>query len=120
MAHFAQLDENNVVIQVIVVSNDVLLDSGNESESKGVQFCNSLLGGVWKQTSYNAKFRKNFAGIGSTYNPELDAFIHPKPYSSWNLIEETCQWVAPKEMPVDGNFYKWNENTLTWDEITNE
>lgn len=120
MAHFAQLDENNTVIKVIVVANNVLLDNEIESEFKGVEFCKSLLGGYWKQTSYNAKFRKNFAGIGSTYNLALDAFIHPKPFSSWILNEETCKWVAPTNMPVDGNFYQWNETTLTWDEIINE
>jgi len=78
MAHFAQLDENNIVTQVIVVNNSELLDeSGNESEAKGIAFCQSLFGGNWKQTSYNANFRKNYAGIGYTYDPVADEFNPP-------------------------------------------
>lgn len=93
MAHFAQLDDNNVVTQVIVVANEELLDNGVESESKGVAFCQSLLGGNWIQTSYNGTIRKNFAGIGYTYDPVRDVFIPPMPIEgNWILNEDTCQW----------------------------
>ncbi len=95
MAHFAQL-ENNIVKQVIVVSNqDILDENGQESEEKGIAFCSNLLGGTWKQTSYNGKIRKNYAGIGYTYDEGRDAFIAPKPYNSWLLNESTCQWESP-------------------------
>ena len=93
MAHFAQLNDNNVVTQVIVVHNNELLDeNGQESETKGIAFCQSLLGGNWVQTSYNANFRKNYAGIGYTYDAVRDAFISPKPEGNWVLDETTCQW----------------------------
>ena len=117
MAHFAQL-ENNVVKQVIVVSNqDILDEQGQESEEKGIAFCSNLLGGTWKQTSYNAKIRKNYAGIGYTYDEGRDAFIPPKPFNSWLLDEDTCQWKAPVDYPTDGKRYTWNEETLAWDAI---
>ena len=100
MAHFAQLDANNIVTQVIVVHNNELLDNGVESEIKGVTFCQSLLGGTWIQTSYNGTIRKNFAGIGYTYDLARDAFIAPKPETgTWVLNEDTCQW----EEVIDGN-----------------
>lgn len=93
MAHFAQLDESNIVTQVIVVHNNELLDNGVESEAKGVAFCQSLLGGNWVQTSYNSNIRKNFAGIGFTYDQTRDAFIPPKPEEgNWVLNEDTCLW----------------------------
>ena len=95
MAHFAELDENNTVLRVIVVHNNELLD-GEESESEqlGIDFCVAHFGGRWVQTSYNGNFRKNFAGISSLYDPIRDAFISPKPeYGEWNLNEETCQWI---------------------------
>jgi hypothetical protein len=117
MAHFAQLDENNVVTQVIVVSNDELLENGVESESKGIAFCVKLLGGKWKQTSYNAKIRKNYAGIGFSYDESRDAFIPLKPYNSWILDETTCQWKSPVEYPTDGKFYDWKEETQSWVEM---
>jgi len=118
MAHFAQLDENNTVTQVIVVGNDDLLVNGVEQESKGIEFCKSLLGQdtVWKQTSYNGNFRKNYAGIGFTFDSELDAFVPPKPYASWILDTETCQWNAPIAHPNDDKRYTWDEATLTWKE----
>jgi hypothetical protein len=116
MAHFAQIDSNNIVQQVIVVNNTELLDeNGQESESKGIQFCESLLGGFWVQTSYNATFRKNFAGIGYTFDRVRQAFIPPKPYNSWMLNEDTCHWDSPVSMPSDGEIYVWNEDTLSWD-----
>jgi hypothetical protein len=117
MAHFAQL-ENNIVKQVIVVSNqDILDENGQESEQKGIDFCSNLLGGNWKQTSYNAKIRKNYAGIGYTYDEDRDAFIPPKPYNSWLLNEDTCQWKAPTPYPNDDKRYIWNEETTSWVEI---
>lgn len=118
MAHFAQLDENNVVTQVIVVHNNELLDNGQESELKGIQFCVSLLGGTWKQTSYNGTIRKNYAGVGFTFDAGRDAFIPPKPFSSWLLNEDTCLWYAPVERPQDGKKYVWDEATTSWVEYT--
>ena len=118
MAHFAQL-ENNVVTKVIVVANqDILDENGQESEQKGIDFCSNLLGGTWKQTSYNGNIRKNYAGVGYTYDEGRNAFIAPKPFNSWVLDETTCQWKAPVEMPTDGKMYSWNEATLTWTEVT--
>ena len=118
MAHFCKL-ENNVVTQVIVVSNqDILDEQGQESEEKGIAFCSNLLGGTWKQTSYNGNIRKNYAGIGYTYDESRDAYIPPKPYNSWLLDETTCQWKAPVAMPTDGKPYSWNEATQSWDEVT--
>jgi hypothetical protein len=127
MAHFAQLDENNVVTQVIVVSNADTADAnGVEKESIGVAFCEKLLGGTWKQTSYNGNFRKNYAGIGYTYNAEIDAFVPPKPYASWVLDEDTAQWNAPVPMPEDAGTgeppkqYRWDEDATNWVEIVPE
>ena len=118
MAHFAQLDENNLVTQVIVVNNNDCLDSnGQESEQTGITFCQSLLGGNWKQTSYNGNIRKNYAGIGYTYDYQRDAFIPQKPYASWILNEQTCQWNAPVSYPTDGKFYSWDEATQSWIEV---
>lgn len=120
MAHFAQLDENNVVLQVIVVHNNELLDGGVESEAKGINFCRSLFPGTnWKQTSYNGNMRKNYAGIGYTYDTQRDAFIPPKPYSSWILDNESCVWNAPISYPTDGKRYLWDEATITWLEVAN-
>jgi hypothetical protein len=114
MAHFAQLDQNNLVTQVIVVNNNELLDNGVELESKGISFCQSLFGGNWVQTSYNGTIRKNYAGIGYTYNATLDAFIEPKPFNSWSLDETTCKWVAPVSYPQDGFPYLWSEERQDW------
>ena len=108
MAHFAELDDNNVVLRVIVTANH---DSNGD---EGYQWLVNNLGGRWVQTSYNANFRKNFAGIGFTYDEELDAFIPPKPYESWVLNDETCQWESPTPYPEDGQVYYWNEDSLTW------
>jgi hypothetical protein len=114
MAHFAEIGLNNTVLRVIVVHNNELLDeSGVEQETKGVEFCRGLFGGTWVQTSYNANFRKNFAGTGFTYDSERDAFISPKPFASWVLNEDTCRWEAPVKMPEDG-VYQWDEDTLSW------
>ena len=116
MAHFAKLNENNIVTQVIVINNNELLDeNGQESEQKGIEFCISLFKeGKWIQTSYNNTFRKNYASIGYLYDQQRDAFISPKPFASWNLNEETCVWEAPIKRPDDGDFYYWDETTISW------
>lgn len=119
MAHFAELGMDNIVQRVIVVHNNELLDGdGVEQESLGVTFCQNLFGGTWVQTSYNGTIRKNFAGAGFTYDSTRDAFIPPKPFESWVLVEETCQWTAPVAMPDDGNRYTWNEELTAWDLVT--
>ena len=118
MAHFAKLDENNVVTQVIVVDNKDTSDaSGVEKEHIGAAFCERLFGGTWKQTSYNGNKRKNYAGVGFTYNADIDAFVPPKPFNSWVLNAETAQWEAPTAMPDDGQMYSWNEETTSWDVV---
>jgi len=116
MAHFAELDENNTVLQVIVVHNNELLDtSGNESEAKGVEFCSTLFGHTnWVQTSYNNNIRKQFAGTGYTYDSDKDIFVAPSPYPSWSL-DDNSDWQAPTPMPEDDNMYSWNEETQSWD-----
>ncbi len=115
MAHFAELDDNNVVKRVIVVANEDTADAnGVEKESIGVAFCERLFGGTWKQTSYNANFRKNYAGIGYTYDANLDAFISPQPYPQCFLDTETCQWNCP---PLDGKTYTWDEAEQSWVEV---
>ena len=115
MAHFAQLDDDNQVIQVIVVSSSDTTDkNGQEVEAVGIRFCQSLLGGRWVQTSYNGNFRKHYAGIGFTYDLARDAFIPPKPFPSWILDEDTCLWQPPFPRPDDGLQYKWDETTLSW------
>lgn len=120
MAHFAQLDENNVVTQVIVVANSDTADaSGVEKEHIGAAFCERLFGGTWKQTSYNGNKRKNYAGIGYTYREDIDAFVSPKPFASWLLNEATAQWEAPVAMPDDGGMYSWDEDNQAWVEVPN-
>ena len=115
MAHFVRLDENSIVVQGIVVHNNELIDNGVESEAKGIAFCQSLFpGGDWIQTSYNGNIRKNYAGIGYTYDEQRDAFIPPQPYPSWLLNEATCLWDAPVPMPEDGERYTWDEATTSW------
>lgn len=118
MAHFAEIDENNIVKRVIVVSNADTSDaSGVEKEHIGAAFCERLLGGVWKQTSYNGNFRKNYAGIGYSFDANRNAFIPPKPFNSWIINEETCRWDPPTPMPTDGKMYRWDEDTVSWVEI---
>jgi hypothetical protein len=115
VAHFAEINSENEVIRVIVVANDELLDgNGDEQESLGATFCNTLFGGTWKQTSYNGNIRKNYAGIGFTYDSTRDAFIPPKPYASWILDETTCRWEAPIPHPDDGQMYSWDEASGAW------
>ena len=117
MAHFAQLDENNIVTNVIVVHNDVVENLPfPESENAGVEFCQSLFGldTIWKQTSYNKNFRKHYASIGYTYDATRDAFILPQPFQSWILDESTCEWNPPVTPPDNGKKYKWDETTISW------
>jgi len=122
MAHFARLDRYNTVTSVAVVNNDVLLDGDTESEDRGIVFLTLWSNGhyKWRQTSYNAKFRKNYAGVGFSYDEIRDAFIPPKPYTSWILDESTCRWVAPVAVPADGKQYVWHEPTAAWVEINKE
>ena len=119
MAHFAKLGTGNIIKKVIVVSNEIINNSnGIEQEKLGIDFINNLYGtrDVWKQTSYNGIFRKNFAGIGFKYDQTRDAFIPPRTiYNSWILNEETCRWEAPVAYPNDENNYEWNEKTQQWD-----
>tara|TARA_Y100000310_G_C20485246_1_gene716568 strand:+ start:531 stop:908 length:378 start_codon:yes stop_codon:yes gene_type:complete len=122
MAHFAQIDENNIVINVTVVADtDCQDEEGNESEAVGIAFNKSLLGeGTnWIQTSYNNRIRKNFAGVGFTWDANRDAFIPPIPYTSWVLDESTCQWESPVPLPTDcdptkGIQYEWDEDNTQW------
>ena len=124
MAHFARLGIDNIVEEVTRVHNDELLVDGVEQESKGIEFldriCNNLPFVnkiIWKQTSYNNNFRKQYAGIGDTYDETNDVFLKPQPYSSWTLDGE-FDWQPPTAMPDDGKYYKWNEDTEAWDEIS--
>jgi len=127
MANFAKIGLNGKVIEVQSVVNEVLHDAnGVEQEVNGIDFLTKLTGwAVWKQTSYNTRggvhltdgtpLRKNYAGIGFTYDEDKDAFIPPKPFNSWTLNETTCLWEAPVAYPDDDNDYTWNESTQTWD-----
>jgi len=126
MAHFVKLGIGNKVIQGVVVHNDVAT-----TEQAGIDFLNNLYktNDVWKQTSYNTyggehklggtPFRKNFAGLGFKYDQTKDAFIPPRPFTSWTLNEETCLWEAPVAYPDDGQRYSWNETTTSWDVVDN-
>ena len=117
MAHFAELDANNVVTRVIVVGNpDCLDENGQESEATGIAFCQSLFGADsrWVQTSYNGNMRHKYAGIGDTYDEQRDAFIAPSPYPSWILNEQSLNWEAPVVMPDDGQTYVWDEPSGSW------
>jgi len=119
MAHFAEIDGSSIVTRVIVVAD--------EYEADGENWCNALLGGTWKQTSYNTyggthssggtPFRKNYAAIGFTYDAVKDAFIPPQPYPSWTLNESTCIWETSVVKPVDDNVYRWDEDTLQWIQV---
>lgn len=120
MAHYAQIDSNNIVAQVIVIDNKDTADAnGVEKEYIGAAYCERLFGGTWKQTSYNGNIRKNYAGIGYSYNADIDAFVPPKPYASWTL-DANAQWQPPVAMLTDGGMYSWNEETLAWVEVTTE
>ena len=120
MAHFAKLDANNIVLEINVVDNEHLLDAnGIEREELGIAFLVQWSGGYpyWKQTSYNGNIRKNYAGIGFTYDAVRDAFIEPQPYPSWILNETTCRWEPSVPYPTDGKYYMWDETTTSWVEI---
>ena len=122
MAHWAELDQNNIVTRVLVGSN--------EDPDEGYQWLINNLGGTWVKTSYNTRggthslggtpLRKNYAGIGYSYDSTRDAFIPPKPFNSWILNEDTCLWDAPVAYPTDGNRYTWNEENLAWEAINEE
>ena len=124
MAHFAKLDENNIVIDIIVINN-LELDVNNE-ESSGILWLENWSGGYtnWKQTSYNNNFRKRYAAIGMSYDAIRDAFISPKPYPSWILNEDTCVWESPVDCPIpdetNPKYYTWDEATISWVEIPTE
>jgi len=121
MAHFAHLDSINKVINVEVVNNEVITDeNGIEQEQLGIDFLTQLhnSNGWYKQTSYNNNFRKNYAGVGMTYDKTRDAFIPPQLYNSWTLNEDTCQYEAPVAYPDDDKRYEWDEATTNWKEIT--
>jgi hypothetical protein len=121
MAHFAEIDQNNTVLRVVVIDNKDTADAGGvEKESIGAAFCERLFGGTWKQTSYNGNKRKNYAGIGFKYDADRDAFVPPKPYASWVLNNDTAQWGAPTPMPTDGKKYSWDEATTSWVETESE
>ncbi len=122
MAHFAQLDSSNTVLQVIVVDNKDTSDAfGTEKEYIGAAFCERVIGGTkWKQTSYNANFRKNYAGIGYKYHADIDAFAAPQPFASWTL-DANAKWQPPTPMPTDAtmeNPYRWDEATTSWVLVT--
>jgi len=114
VAHFAELDANNVVTRVIVVATKDNSDAnGVEKESIGKAFCERLFGGNWVQTSYNGNFRKRYAGVGYTYRGDLDAFVAPQPYPSWTL-DANAEWQASVPMPTDGKMYAWDEAAQAW------
>ena len=133
MAHFAQIDSNNIVTQVIVVADADTADAqGNHMESIGIAFCQRLIGGNWKQTSYNTQggvhnnggtpFRGNYAGIGYTYDATNDVFYAPQPYASWTISAPTWIWTAPVPMPTEtlpeNQYYSWDETSKSWVVVT--
>ena len=116
MAHFAELDVFKKVVRILVVDDKDTQDAeGNEVEEIGAKYLREAFGGTWIQTSFNKKIRKNSAGIGFTYDEVKDAFIPPKPFPSWVLDAVSCLWEAPTTKPDDGESYRWNEDTKTWD-----
>ena len=116
MAYFAKINDNNIVEQVIKVANDELIVDGIEVEQKGIEFCQSLFDGNWIQTSYNNRIRKQYAGVGYTYDPDADVFIAPQPYASWSL-DSNYDWQPPTPMPIDDNVYVWDESEQSWVEV---
>ncbi len=134
MAHYAEIDALQRVIRVLVVDDvDIQDKEGIEIDSIGMKYLNDAFGGTWLRTSYNTyggvhsldgtPFRKNYAGVGYTYDLTRDAFIAPQPYPSWTLNEDTCQWESPIAYPADGTIdkmYNWDEETTNWIEVTGE
>lgn len=130
MAHFAQLDENNVVTRIVVIDNKEVINphTGNEEEILGISFCKKLFGGNWIQTSYNGNIRVRYASLGYYYNEELDAFIAPKPHNSWVLNAETAEWESPvgpmpelTDAEVEArSYYQWDEENTQWNLVTPE
>jgi len=128
MAHFAKLNENNIVIDIIVVNDKDVRDphTGQEDEILGIAFCKKLLGGNWKQTSYNGSMRVRYAGIGYSYNAALDAFVPPQPFVSWTLDNDTADWVSPlgaapaltEEQLAADSYYRWDEEAYQADNTT--
>jgi hypothetical protein len=114
MAHYAFLDQNNIVTEVITGIDETELIEGLDTET----WYGNFRGQVCKRTSYNGNYRKNYAGVGFYFDEARDAFIAPKPFESWLLDEETCRWQAPTPMPTDGAFYRWVEDDLNWQVIT--
>jgi hypothetical protein len=113
MSHWAEIDESKTVLRVLVGDNN------DPAGDEGYQWLINNLGGTWVKTSYNGNIRKNYAGIGYTYDSERDAFIPPKPFESWLLNEDTCQWEAPVAYPTDGLMYEWDETITDWKATTN-
>ena len=126
MAHFAELDDNNTVLRVMVVNDgDTADEDGSEVESVGQQYLTDLFGGTWVQTSYTSSTRRRFASVGSVYDPDTDIFLNPKPFPSW-VLDHNAEWDAPVGMPSDGSAmyaevttqYVWDEDTTSWVAIT--
>jgi hypothetical protein len=109
MAHFAEIDDNNIVLRVLVTDNN------DPNGDEGYQWLLDNVGGTWIKTSYNGKIRKNYAGVGYSYDEELDSFVAPQPYPSWKLDKRNSQWKAPVAYPTDGFTYSWNEESLSWE-----
>jgi len=109
VAHWAEIDQNNIVARVLVGDNN------DPNEDEGYQWLIDNLGGTWIKTSYNGSIRKNYAGVGYTYDADLDAFIPPRPYESWILNEEVVSWDPPVKYPDDEKIYVWNEQDLSWE-----
>jgi hypothetical protein len=121
MAHFAKLDENNKVTQVVVVNNNVIMVEGQESEIAGIQFLAEITGHTnWRQTSYNGNFRGKYAAIGQTYDEAKDAFRWEKPYRTWIWDENIKDWTAPISKPQDGKLYAWFDGNENWVEVVTE
>ena len=120
MAHFAKIGIGSIVTKVHVLNNEVLMKDGVENEQQGVEFLQNLYSNkdLYIQTSYNGTFRKNYAGVGHTYDSGRDAFIAPQAYPSWTLNEDTCRWESPTPYPDDDKKYSWDEDTTSWKEIT--
>ena len=119
MAYYAKIGAGNIVTKVHTLDNGVLLKDGVENEQQGLEFLQNLYNNkdLYIQTSYNGTFRKNYAGVGYTYDSDKDAFIAPKSYPSWTLNNETCRWEPSTAMPDDGKVYDWDEDTTSWKEI---